>query len=203
MISELLAATLGYIVGSISFGNLASRGLPVPELEQLRSDGAGASTVYRFRGSRAFFVVMLGDFSKSALIVSLCHWLLSPNAAMIAGIGAVAGNNWPVFHGFKGGRGVAAAAGALTALVPVPFGLSLIPAFFLFTLTRNVTLASLGLFWTTAALTWTMAYSTALAVYITVLPAAVAAYTLGARRHVPLGERWRTTFMRSSNVRPV
>lgn len=200
MIGELLAASLGYLLGSISFGNLISRGLPDRELEQFRNDGTGASTVFRFRGARAAGIVMLGDFAKSALVVAICHWLISPQAAMYAGIGALIGNNWPVFYGFRGGRGVAALAGVLVVLVPVPFGLSLIPAILLFWFTRNVTIASLGLFWTTSAMTWVLAYPTSLAIYVLVVPGAVGAYILGARRKVPLTERWRTTFMRSSNA---
>ncbi len=128
----------------------------------------------------------------------VAQWLFSPQLGMIAGIAAVVGNNWPVFYGFKGGRGVAAAAGAVTALVPLALGLSLAPALVAFVLTRNVGIASLALFGIATTLTWALAYPVNSLAYAGMLPFSVALYTLGSRRRVPLLDRWRTTFLRHS-----
>lgn len=196
-ITEAIGAILlGYLVGSISFANLMARHFADRELMELHRDGAGASTVYRACGPRAALVVFLGDFGKGAVAVLLVEWLMSPRAAMLAGPAAVVGNNWPIFYRFKGGRGVAAAAGSLVPLLPFAMGLGLALAALAFFFTRNMLIASFSLFCGAVALGWVFAYPMTTMVYGMALPGMVAAYTYLARRRVPLGERWRTTFTR-------
>ena len=192
------AGAIGYAAGSVSFAQVVARGWPALDVRRLREQSAGASTVYRLRGSHAAAAVLLGDVLKGVAAVVLARWLMSEQAAMTAGAAAVAGHNWPAFHGFKGGRGVAPAAGVLAALAPVAMGWSVAPALAVFVVTRNILMASAGFFWSGAALMWAMGYPDALVLFALALPAAVGVYALAARRRWPLAERWRSTFLRGT-----
>lgn len=196
VVGGLAAIILGYFLGSLSFAHLTARYFGRAGAEELRHGGAGASTMYRILGPRAGVLVAVGDFSKSALAVVLAQKLVSPHMGMLAGAAAVAGHNWPVFYGFRGGRGAAAAAGALLALVPLALAAGLAVATVTFLLTRNVLVASVALFLPAVPLAWALAYPVLAVVYTALLPGTVAAYTWLAGRHVSPGERWRTTFMR-------
>ncbi len=198
-VEVLIAVSIGYLLGSVSCANLLARHLSRREIEDLRRLGAGASTMYRKRGPWAAIFVYLGDCGKSAAAVWITMQVTSLDAAIVAGSAAVVGNNWPIFYHFKGGRGTAAAAGALLPLMPIALCVGLACAVVAIVGTRNTLMSSAALFGGAVAASWSMAYPPTIVVYALCLPAAVAAYTLVARRHVPLGERWRATFLRGGS----
>lgn len=189
------ALALGYLLGSISFAHLTARYIMHTDVEELSAGFAGASTVYRRLGARAGAITIIGDFSKSALAVFLAQRLV-PNGGMLAGAAAVAGHNWPVFYGFKGGKGVAAAAGAILMMVPVAFAVALMLGAVAFYFTRNSLVTSAAVFVPVIPLAWILAYPTQSVAYTLALPGMVTIYTWLSGRHRPLGERWRKTFMR-------
>lgn len=191
-----VAVLLGYLLGSVSFAHVIARRATRGEVEELRYGGAGASTMYRVLGARAGVLVVLGDFAKSALAVTLAQKLVSPQAGMLAGAAAVAGHNWPIFHGFHGGRGAAAAAGALLALVPLALGLGLVVAAVAFIATRNMFITTTALFLPAVTLAWALAYPTWSVAYSVALPGVVVVYTWLAGRRVPLRERFHRTSVR-------
>jgi acyl phosphate:glycerol-3-phosphate acyltransferase len=88
------------------------------------SGNPGASNVYRLAGARAGLAVFLGDAAKGGLATGLGRAAGGPPLALACGLAAVLGHVFPVFRGFRGGRGVATAAGTVAVLEPlvaVPF----------------------------------------------------------------------------------
>jgi glycerol-3-phosphate acyltransferase PlsY len=106
-----------YLLGSISFSFLVVRRLRGADVRQLGSGNAGATNVLRTTGAPAALAVLLLDVAKGFVPVALCRLLdLPPWLQAAAGCAAVAGHVFPLYHGFRGGKGVATAAGALAGL---------------------------------------------------------------------------------------
>ena len=127
----LLAAAVGYLLGSISFARLVARRVDrsvdvtsiVTELGDgvvFTSDAVSATAVRMKLGKRYGLLVALLDMAKVAIPV-LALRLLYPGEPYpyLAAAAGVAGHNWPVYHRFKGGRGESAIMGALIVLDPV------------------------------------------------------------------------------------
>ncbi|MBM4405222.1 MAG: glycerol-3-phosphate acyltransferase [Chloroflexi bacterium] len=189
-----LAVITGYALGSLSFANLLSH--DPGEADYLHRHGAGASTTFWLHGLKAAFAVLLCDIGKGAVAMLIAQSFIGDGAAILAGIAAVAGHNWPLFHHFKGGRGVATAAGTLLPLIPLALGVGIAAAVTVFLLTRNILLASLTLYGATLALAWKLDVEASLLIYALALSGAVAAYTMVAGRHEHVGERWRSTTLK-------
>ncbi|MES2539759.1 MAG: glycerol-3-phosphate 1-O-acyltransferase PlsY [Pseudomonadota bacterium] len=112
----LLTAVLGYLLGSIPFGILVTRGMGLGDLRQIGSGNIGATNVLRTGNKRAALATLLLDGGKGALAVLLARWLIAEDAAQVAGLAAFLGHLFPVWLGFKGGKGVATFLGLLLAL---------------------------------------------------------------------------------------
>jgi acyl phosphate:glycerol-3-phosphate acyltransferase len=114
--------------------------------KDIRAEGsgnAGATNVLRAHGKGLAAVVALGDVAKGALAVILMKLVTAdPRYAAAAGVAAVLGHVFPIFYGFRGGKGVATALGAFLALSPVATLVSLGVFFLVLALTRYVSLAS-------------------------------------------------------------
>jgi glycerol-3-phosphate acyltransferase PlsY len=110
---------MAYLMGSINFAILVAYVLALPDPRRLGSQNPGATNMLRVGGKLPAVIVLLADVLKGWLPVVLAsHWLdpvCLPNIALAAFLG----HCYPVFFGFKGGKGVATAAGALLALSPV------------------------------------------------------------------------------------
>jgi glycerol-3-phosphate acyltransferase PlsY len=108
-LSLILAA---YLLGSISSAIIVCRLLGLPDPRTQGSNNPGATNVLRIGGKRAAAATLLGDSLKGLLPVLLCH-LFDRSAAVFALVGGAAflGHLYPVFFGFKGGKGVATALG--------------------------------------------------------------------------------------------
>ncbi len=120
-------AVITYLIGGISIANVLSRKLIDQNITEVGSGNAGASNVIRNCGWAAGFLTLAFDAAKAAASVFIAQWLggliVGPGAGEIAGyIAAVCvtvGHIWPVFSGFKGGKGVACTLGAMLYLMPV------------------------------------------------------------------------------------
>jgi len=118
----LLGALLiigGYLLGSVASAVLVSHlmGLPDPRAEGSRNPGA--TNVLRLGGRKAAAITLAGDLLKGLLPVLLARLLgAGPAVAGAVAVAAFLGHLYPVFFGFRGGKGVATAAGALLALAP-------------------------------------------------------------------------------------
>lgn len=130
----LMVILIGYLMGSIPNGLIVSRLAGKGDIREWGSGKTGATNVLRAVGKKAAVLVLLLDMGKGALSVFLAgfimrndyiivgdgtRWYLVFSAQGAAAIAAIAGHNWPVFLGFKGGRGVSTFMGGLAALYPV------------------------------------------------------------------------------------
>jgi acyl-phosphate glycerol 3-phosphate acyltransferase len=147
-VSALLAAVGGYLVGSIPAGYLVGRAKGV-DLFQHGSKNTGATNAGRVLGLWWGVLVFVLDFAKGAAPTALA-WLLPgdglyPDALpVVAGISAFLGNLFPVYLGFKGGKGVATGCGVAAVLAPL-HTLAILAAWGLvLAATRYMSLASLS-----------------------------------------------------------
>lgn len=113
----LLTAVLGYLLGSIPFGILVTRAMGLGDLRAIGSGNIGATNVLRTGNKGAALATLLLDGGKGALAVFLARWLVGgEDAAQVAGLTAFLGHLYPVWLGFKGGKGVATFLGVFLAL---------------------------------------------------------------------------------------
>lgn len=126
----LLAVAAAYLLGSVSFGYLVVRFLRGEDVRRSGSGNAGATNVYRLAGTPAGVAVLLLDVGKGAAAVAVARGLGEPEAVVgAAALAVVLGHAFPVYFGFRGGKGVATSIGAFTALAPLA-ALAAVLAFF-------------------------------------------------------------------------
>ena len=136
----LVVLTIGaYLVGSLSFAVIVSRVMGLDDPRTYGSQNPGATNVLRSGNKAAAIATLLFDALKGYLPVLLVKWFgpdvgLDDRAVAWVAIAAFIGHLWPVFFGFKGGKGVATAAGVLFGVEPLlglaTLGTWLIVAFF-------------------------------------------------------------------------
>lgn len=115
----LIAAVAAYLIGSVSFAVIVSRAFRLPDPREYGSGNPGATNVLRSGRKSAAALTLLGDCAKGWIAVYAAGQALPEVAAMAAAVAAVAvifGHMYPVFHAFRGGKGVATALGVLLAL---------------------------------------------------------------------------------------
>ena len=111
----IVAAVIGYLLGSVPFGLVLSRAAGLGDIRQLGSGNIGATNVLRTGSKELAALTLLLDLGKGCLAVGLAwHW--GERAALAAGLCAVIGHMFPLWLGFHGGKGVATALGILLAL---------------------------------------------------------------------------------------
>jgi glycerol-3-phosphate acyltransferase PlsY len=115
-VSLALAALLGYLIGSIPFGVLITRALGLGDLRAIGSGNIGATNVLRTGNKAAAAATLVLDGGKGAAAVLVARALLGEPAAMVAGFAAFLGHLFPVWLGFRGGKGVATFLGLTLAL---------------------------------------------------------------------------------------
>jgi glycerol-3-phosphate acyltransferase PlsY len=113
-----LAIALGYVVGSIPFAYLLSRRRGI-DLRHVGSGNVGATNVLRTSGVPAAVIAMTLDALKGTIAVLMAQRLaLGPATTVAAALASIVGHLYPVWLGFRGGKGVATAAGAFGVLAP-------------------------------------------------------------------------------------
>src|ERR1700676_4604943 len=105
----------GYLFGSIPFGLLLTRLAGLGDIREIGSGNIGATNVLRTGSKGLAAATLLLDAAKGAFAVGLFRYLGPPDAALWAGLGAMIGHMFPVWLGFKGGKGVATGLGVLLA----------------------------------------------------------------------------------------
>jgi glycerol-3-phosphate acyltransferase PlsY len=137
---------LAYLMGAFPTSYAAGKLFRGIDLREHGSRNLGATNVYRVLGWKFAVPVALVDILKGALPV----WLLAPRVggglvvALLVGATAVAGHVWSVFVGFKGGKGVATAAGVMLGLAPAAIGVSALVWVTLVWLTGYVSVGSIA-----------------------------------------------------------
>lgn len=152
-----LAAAGGYLVGSIPFGLLAgwiTRGV---DIRDYGSGKTGFTNALRTLGLAPSLLVFAGDLLKGAVPVLLAGvFTHSAGLQVVTALAAVVGHDWPVYAGFKGGRGVATSLGATAAMMPpVAVFLLLIAAATMY-IYRYVSLTSMVATPAAAVLVWVL-----------------------------------------------
>lgn len=120
----IVAVTGSYLLGSVSFAVLVSRQFGLADPRSYGSGNPGATNVLRSGSRAAAALTLLGDAAKGAVAVCLVRAYGPPFGigefgAALAALAAFSGHLYPVFHRFRGGKGVATFLGALLALQPV------------------------------------------------------------------------------------
>jgi glycerol-3-phosphate acyltransferase PlsY len=139
----LLLALAGYVLGSISFAVLLVRKRTGKDIRQEGSGNAGATNVLRSHGKGLAIAVALADVAKGAAAVLLARlFTAEPRVAAAAGLAAIVGHVFPLFYGFRGGKGVATAVGAFLALTPLATLLCVAVFVLIVAATRYVSLGS-------------------------------------------------------------
>jgi glycerol-3-phosphate acyltransferase PlsY len=146
----LLIFVLSYLIGSIPWGYLFARAKGV-DIRQQGSGNIGAANVLRVMGKKWGYLVFLCDFFKGFLSVKLgsliaAYFLVDVTlGSVIAAIACILGHDYPIWLGFKGGKGIATLAGAVLSLfhplVFVSFGVVWIAVFLI---SRYTSLASIS-----------------------------------------------------------
>lgn len=110
----ILAA--GYLVGSVPFGLILTRLAGLGDIRQIGSGNIGATNVLRTGNKRLAAATLLLDIGKGALVVLIVRHLYGLEPAIWAGTGAIIGHMFPIWLGFRGGKGVATGLGILLAV---------------------------------------------------------------------------------------
>lgn len=123
---DFMFIVVAYLLGSISSAVLTCRLLKLPDPRLSGSKNPGATNVLRIGGKKAAIMTLLGDVLKGVIPVLLAKWagLNSLGLALVT-LAAFLGHLFPIFFGFKGGKGVATALGCMLALA-WPVGVALI-----------------------------------------------------------------------------
>lgn len=120
MTEHLIFAMSGYLFGSIPFGLVIGWAFARIDVREFGSGKTGMTNIQRIAGWPPALIVLLLDMGKAILAVTLARITTdSQGAEAVAALAVLTGHNWPVFTGFKGGRGTAPGWGALLILSPV------------------------------------------------------------------------------------
>jgi glycerol-3-phosphate acyltransferase PlsY len=143
-----LVLIAAYLLGSIPFGYLIVRAKEGADVRASGSGGTGATNVSRRAGKLSGVLTLLLDAAKGALAVVLARWLVADNFGInwwVAGasIIAVLGHCFPVWLGFRGGKGVATGVGVFLSLYPLAVACAAVIFILVVALTRYVSLGSI------------------------------------------------------------
>lgn len=144
MIWYFIAALSGYFLGSIPFGLLITRVAGLGDIREIGSGNIGATNVLRTgRKDLAFATLLLDSFKAGLAVVLLTYLSGDRNIGLIAGACAFLGHCYPIWLGFKGGKGVATYAGLLAFASPLALAVGAPIWLGLFALTRISSFAAL------------------------------------------------------------
>jgi glycerol-3-phosphate acyltransferase PlsY len=111
-----VTAALAYLLGSVPFGIVMARLFGLGDLREIGSGNIGATNVLRTGNKQAAALTLIGDAGKGALAVIVARLVFGEAEAGVAALAAMLGHLYPVFLGFRGGKGVATFLGTLLAL---------------------------------------------------------------------------------------
>nr|WP_272210107.1 glycerol-3-phosphate 1-O-acyltransferase PlsY [Marinicella sp. W31]MDC2875970.1 glycerol-3-phosphate 1-O-acyltransferase PlsY [Marinicella sp. W31] len=117
-VQALIVLGIGYLLGSLPFGYLITRVSGLGDIREMGSGNIGATNVLRTGKRHLAALTLLLDALKATFAVIICAKLYGPNAGLLAGAAAFIGHLFPVWLGFKGGKGVATYIGVLLGIAP-------------------------------------------------------------------------------------
>jgi glycerol-3-phosphate acyltransferase PlsY len=151
MLTILIIIISSYLLGSIPSAIIISRIFKGIDIRDYGSKNPGFTNVYRVLGTLPAIIVLIMDIGKGvAAVLLLTQISFGPvtlnlvSIKILAGISVILGHVFPVFAGFKGGKGIATTLGALFSLIPLEIGLTLIVFITIVAITRYISLGSLS-----------------------------------------------------------
>ncbi len=146
-----LAVVAAYLIGAIPFGYVLVRAISGVDVRTIGSGNTGATNASRVLGARFFPVIFVLDAAKGFLPTFflprlVAHWTGSAvlDLPPLVALATILGHNFPVYLGFKGGKGAATSFGAVLALDPIATVFAAFGAVIFLAFTRFVSMASLG-----------------------------------------------------------
>jgi len=169
-----LIVVLGYFLGSIPTAYIAGYILKGVDIRRVGDENMGAANAFHQLGAKVGVTVGIVDAGKGALAILIAQAANIPQAAVLfTGAATVVGHNWPVFIGFRGGRGESTTIGVLLATIAQPTLILAAPALLALFIFRNVILASCVLFIPLPLVCWWLGVPGTLTGYGIALPCLV------------------------------
>jgi len=169
-----LIVVLGYLLGSIPTAYIAGRFSKGVDIRQIGDGNMGAANAFRQLGTKVGVAVGIIDVGKGALAIFIAQAASLPLVAvLLTGTATVVGHNWPVFIGFRGGRGEATTIGVLLTTITQPMLILTAPAIAAHIILRDTTKAAAFLFVPLPLVCWWLGVSGALIAYSIGLPSLV------------------------------
>jgi glycerol-3-phosphate acyltransferase PlsY len=189
MAQEVGLMLAAYLLGAVPFGLVVARGSAGVDLRRVGSGNIGATNVLRAVGKRAAALTLVLDLAKGVLAVAIARAAgLSARGLALVAVAVVVGHVFPVFLGFRGGKGVATTLGVVLAAMPV-VGLSLLGIWLgVAVASRYSSLASLSAVTVLPVLAWVLDGRPAL-----VVASGVLALLVVARHRENIARLWRGT----------
>jgi len=120
MLKIVLVIVIGYLLGSISTGVVLSRLFAKTDIRTQGSGNAGTTNMLRIMGRKMALFTFIGDMLKGIIAVFIGKWLIGGELGGLLGVvGAVLGHYYPLYFGFKGGKGIATSFGSLLFVFPI------------------------------------------------------------------------------------
>ncbi len=169
-----LIVVLGYLLGSIPTAYIAGHLLKGVDIRRVGDENMGAANAFHQLGAKVGVAVGIVDAGKGALavLIALAANLPQP-IVLLTGAAVVVGHNWPIFIGFRGGRGESTTIGVLLTTVTQPMLILAGPALLALFIFRNVILASCVLFIPLPLVCWWLGVPGMLTAYGIALPCLV------------------------------
>jgi glycerol-3-phosphate acyltransferase PlsY len=124
---KIISLILSYLIGSVPFGLLFAKAFSGVDVRIVGSRNIGATNVLRSSGKKAAILTLLADMLKGFLPPVLAMWAFQDDyLCVLSGAAAILGHNFPVYLGFKGGKGVATSFGVILAVSPLIGAISLL-----------------------------------------------------------------------------
>ena len=169
-----LIILLGYFLGSVPTAYIAGHVLRGVDIRQVGDENMGAANAFRQLGAKTGIAVFLVDAGKGVLVILIAQAASLPLVAVLStGVAVVIGHNWPIFIGFRGGRGEATTIGVLLTLITQPMLILAGPALATLAIKKNVTLASTILFIPLPLVCWLLGVPGLFIAYSITLPCLV------------------------------
>lgn len=139
----VILCVFSYVLGSVPFSYLIAKWIGGIDIRKTWDGNIGATNVYRVAGKKAGIAAFLCDVAKGALPVLAAVFVLRlpEYACVLTGLCSIIGHNWPLFLGFRGGKGLSTTIGVIGALVPAEGAILLIPFFILYQVFKHGTFA--------------------------------------------------------------
>jgi len=164
----------GYLLGSIPTAYILGRMLKGRDIRQMGDGNMGARNSYHELGAKTGITVFFVDATKGALVVIIALAVSLPQVfVLLTGAAAVIGHNWPVFAGFRGGRGESTTIGVLLTLVTLPALIVAGPTVATLLIKKKVTIASCVMFMSLPLVCWALGVPGLLIAYSIEMPCLV------------------------------